>query len=180
MVQSVRMWNLNGAWVKKLWSFVANSTCPFSICIRIVPSPLGCFLKWGQDHWLSVSNFRMTNHCDIDVQDAWSSMMICMFGGYHCCVVFFWQWKFLPSDSLDQSWAGPKQGEENGRRNVYRVAWKKNIGRTWENKLMERKSTEGCGNRDLDSSGFDYNRFYLDVLAGYIYIYLYLRCFASI
>lgn len=35
---------------------------------------------------------------------------------------------------------------------------------------MERKSTEGCGNRDLDSSGFDYKRFYLDVLAGYIYI----------
>ena len=85
----LKSWNLNGAWVKKLWSFVANSTCPFSICIRIVPSPLGCFLKWGQDHWLSVSNFRMTNHCDIDVQDAWSSMMICMFGGYHCCVVFF-------------------------------------------------------------------------------------------
>lgn len=80
------IWMVPGS--KKLWSFVANSTCPFSICIRIVPSPLGCFLKWGQDHWLSVSNFRMTNHCDIDVQDAWS-MMICMFGGYHCCVVFF-------------------------------------------------------------------------------------------
>lgn len=46
---------------------------------------------------------------------------------------------------------------------------------------MERKSTEGCGNRDLDSSGFDYKRFYLDVLAGYIYIYILdaLRAFKS-
>ena len=77
MVQSVRMWNLNGAWVKETLKFRcefrqihANSTCPFPTAVlELCPPRLGVSFLVGPKplgigfQWFSISDQSLGCRC---------------------------------------------------------------------------------------------------------------------